>query len=417
MNRKRRFANSIICGMLLGLVLHTQTGRTAEDSNGAWESQLVKRVLNVQDASENLLDSDGWRFWGEGFTRQGEIFVCDNGDDAQAQRGISQTVVLDQRRPEPIVAAAWSKAENVGGGRNSDYSLYLDLTYQDGTPLWGQVDTFGAGSHDWAKAEVMIFPEKPVKTASFHMLFRRHAGKALFRDPELRVLRPPAGACLFDGVAISPEAPVLEGFQVRDVAAGTDFFAIEHSALDVRLECDATTREGVTFFDVVLSDISGADRAITLIYAIPVSAVQCRWHGDPRHTTPVERGREYLNASRFRVGSNGQLSRYPFAAVSNSDQATALGIDMARPAFFRAGYNAATGETDRSLAVLQIRLRSGVGIPRRPGGLLRSLSSTFRSPRQRTGTVDAVCQDQRGEGLARLWLRVQGGNKRDGVGR
>ena len=41
---------------------------------------------------------------------------------------MSQTLILDQTWSEPILATAWSKAENVGGGRNSDYSLYLDLT-------------------------------------------------------------------------------------------------------------------------------------------------------------------------------------------------------------------------------------------------------------------------------------------------
>jgi hypothetical protein len=58
----------------------------------------------------------------------------------------------------------------------------------------------------------------------------------------------------------------------------------------------------------------------------------------------VEPAREYINANGFSAGANGQLSRYPFAAVSAADQGFGLGIDMARPAFFRAGYNSRTGE-------------------------------------------------------------------------
>ncbi len=344
MNRKRRFAQSIACLAMLAMILCMRSSHAADHSGGASDGLVVKRVLKAQDAGKNLLDSGAWRPWGEGFVREGEVFICDNGDNAQAQRGASQTVTLDQTRPEPIIATAWSQAEDVGGSRNSDYALYLDLTYQDGTPLWGQVDAFHVGSHDWAKAVVCVFPEKPVKTVSFHMLFRRHAGSAQFRDPELRVLRPPAGACLFDGIAVSHEGPTQEGFQVRDVASGTDFLSIEHSVLDLTLECESTLIDGVTFFDVVLSDTRGADRAVTLIYAIPFGAAQGRWHGDPRQTTPVEPGREYLNTSRFSAGANGQLSRYPFAAVSNSDQSMSLAIDMAQPAFFRAGYNAATEE-------------------------------------------------------------------------
>lgn len=308
------------------------------------DGTVLKEVLDGRNAGANLLDANAWKPWDEGFTQKGEIFVCDNGNDAREQRGVSQTIALHQTQPEPIVATAWSKAENVGGGRNSDYSLYLDLTYQDGTPLWGQVDTFNVGSHDWEKAQVMILPEKPVKTVSFHLLLRRHAGKALFRDPELRVMTPPAGACLFDGVAVSPRVRPREGFQVRDVAAGTDLVAIEKSALNLKLECKTTKANDVTFFDVELTDLSGKDRAVTLVYAIPVSAKQCRWFRDPRRTVQAEPGREYLSASSFAAGANGRLSRYPFAAVANPDKAIALGIDPGQPAFFRVGYNTTTEE-------------------------------------------------------------------------
>ncbi len=60
---------------------------------------------------------------------------------------------------------------------------------------------------------------------------RRHAGKAWFRDPELRVVTPPGGACLFDGVAVVAKASA-EGFQVRDVKAGSDFVRIDRQALE-----------------------------------------------------------------------------------------------------------------------------------------------------------------------------------------
>ncbi len=314
------------------------------DPQSAINGTIIKRVLNARDAGENLLNPSAWRPWAEGFSRQDALFICDNGDDSAVQRGVSQTVVLDQTRPEAIVATAWSKALNVGGSRNSDYSLYLDLTYQDGTPLWGQVDAFDVGTHDWEKAQVAVFPEKPAKAVSFHMLLRGHAGKALFRNPELRVIRPPAGACLFDAVAVSQEVAAQEGFQVRDVAAGTGFLAIEDSTLNLELERKITKADGATFFDVTLRDTSGQDRAVTLVYAIPLSARDCRWFHDPRTTARVESGREYINASRFAVGSNGRLSRYPFAAAANATDAIALGIDAAHPAFFRAGYNAPTEE-------------------------------------------------------------------------
>jgi dienelactone hydrolase len=307
-------------------------------------SVVLKKVLDSRDAGENLLDPKAWRPFGEGFSEQNGVFTCNNGSDSKVQRGVSQTVVLNQTRPEPIVATAWSKGQNVGGSRDSDYALYIDLVYQDGSPLWGQVDAFDAGSHDWEKAQVTIFPEKPVKSVTLNMLLRRHTGTAQFRDAELRLVRTPAGASLFDGIAVSRQTQPREGFQVRDVAADTAFVGIEDSALNLKLECKTTNAGDATFFDVTLSDTSGKDRAVTLVYAVPWPAEQCRWLHDPSRTMEVERGREYLNSGRFAAGSNGRLSRYPFAAVANASKAAGLGIDMAQPAFFRAGYNAGTEE-------------------------------------------------------------------------
>ena len=44
--------------------------------------------------------------------------------------------------------------------RDADYSLYVDLVYADGTPLWGQTAQFRTGTHDWEAREMIILPEK-----------------------------------------------------------------------------------------------------------------------------------------------------------------------------------------------------------------------------------------------------------------
>ena len=314
------------------------TGNAARASS-ARDGSVVKRTLRLDPSAENLLRPDGWTGWQRGFVREGDTFLCDNGTDAQAQRGVSQTVTLNQQKPEPIVATAWSRAENVGGTRDREYSLYLDLRYTDGTPLWGQVDSWSIGTHDWEEARVVVFPEKPVASVSFHLLLRGHSGKAWFRDPQLQVVH----AFLFDGVPVEPAEQAGEGFQVRDVAADSDFVAIQQAALDLKLDCRTEENADATFFDVTIQDTSGKDRAVTLIYAAPLPAGDLQWLRDPRSSAPVVEGREYLETATFRAGANGRLSRYPLAAVAGPG-GVALGIDMARPAFFRAGYNAGTRE-------------------------------------------------------------------------
>jgi hypothetical protein len=310
-------------------------------AQGAGSAEVVaKRVVAVDPRAGNLVEPGAWQPWKLGFDREAETFVCDNGTDVGVERGASQTVVLDQNTPRPIVASVWSKAEGVGGSSDSDYSLYLDLTYQDGTPLWGRIDAFDVGDHDWQKAQVVVFPDKPVASVQVNLLLRRHAGKAWFRDPQLQTIE----ASLFDGVAIAPARGTKEGFQVRDVAAGSSFMEIDGQALGLAIECRQEQAADATFFDVTLSDTSGRDRAVTLLYVIPVSAEGCRWLADLRRDVAVEAGREYGNASSCEGGAIGRLSRYPLAAVASQARGRAIGIDMTCPAFFRVGYSAVSQE-------------------------------------------------------------------------
>jgi len=318
-------------------------GRASADSI---DGTVAKAVVRASGESPNRLDSTRWEPSDRGFRREGDVFVCDNGTSNSARRGASQRIVLDQTRPEPIVAAAWSRAEGVSGSADADYSLYLDLVYDDGTPVWGQVAPFQAGTHDWQEARVTFLPTRPVKELSVHLLFRNHSGKAWFREPRLTVVGSGEGGAVFDGTPLVPKGPAREGFQVRDAAADGDFVHIEKQALGLELEAKRSEEAGATFFDVMLRDATGGDRAVTLVYAFPVAAQGTRWLIDPRRSTAVEPGREYVETSnsRFRVGANGRLSTYPFGAVVREGKGEGLGIDMARPAFFRAGCNAGTGE-------------------------------------------------------------------------
>ena len=97
---------------------------------------------------------------------------------------------------------------------------------------------------------------------------------------------------------------------------------------------------------MTLRDATGKDRAVTLLFTIPVAPAGVRWLDDPRREVPVEAGREYVRATSFRAGANGRLSTYPLAALASpaAGSGIGLGIDMAHPAFYRIGYNAGTGE-------------------------------------------------------------------------
>ena len=306
---------------------------------------VVKRVLAQDQWGTNLLLDDSWHPWGEGFEREGGHFVCANGTDDQIERGVSQTVELLQAHPIPIRAVAHSRAEGVGGSRDVDYSLYLDLIYMDGTPLWGQIDPFATGTHDWQQREVIVLPEKPVRSVSFHMLLRRHTGTARFQAPVLHQLVTPDDAVLFDGLPVQLSRPLTEGMQIRDVKEGSDIvLPIDGKALGLEVRLNESPRNGAVLKDIHVADVTGKDRAITLFYTVPLSGESCTWFADPRNSEAATADREYMAAGGFRAGANGRLSRYPFAAIQCGDRGIGIGIDMAAPAFFRVGLNMGTRE-------------------------------------------------------------------------
>lgn len=304
---------------------------------------VVKTSLTTTATGENLLRADTWHGWHAGFVRDGETFICDNGADANVQRGVSQSVVLNQKTAAPIIAEAWSKGENVSGSRDSNYALYLDLVYADGDQLWGQTALFNTGTHDWEKRQVVILPAKPIKSLSFHMLLRRHTGKAWFRSPTLRQIAAPAGSMLFDGVPVTLAAKVREGFQLRDVAAGSDF-SNDAKDLGLKLTSKRQRKAGATLIEADLADVTAKDRAITLIHSLPVAGDGWQWLVNPRSATNAVAPGEYMNTARFNAGANGRLSYYPFAAIARGSEGLLVGIDAGWPAFYRCGFNAASSE-------------------------------------------------------------------------
>ncbi|NCO34422.1 MAG: hypothetical protein GW893_11265 [Armatimonadetes bacterium] len=352
------------------------------------DAVTVKNVLKQTGTEQNLLMPDRWQGWKEGFSREGGTFVCDNGDNDKAHRGVSQVVELNQQRPEPIVATAWSKAENVSGSPDANYSLYLDLIYMDGEPLWGQIAPFSAGTHDWEKKVVKVLPGKPVRSVSFHMLLREHGGKAWFRDPSLSVAQTPADAAIFAGLPVVRERVNQSGFQIRDVAASSDFMSLsEGSALGVTCASRAKKDSNADFTWARLKETTGKDRAITLVYSVPVKGSGWRWQHDPRRESLTEPGQEYLNTTSFTAGATGRLSLFPFAAIARGNEGHAIALDMDYAAYFQAGFSAWKDEGGELYIAYDLGLT-----PERPQAELRFCTFDFPGKQGFRGALARYCE-------------------------
>ncbi|HWI60101.1 MAG TPA: hypothetical protein VNZ22_22940, partial [Bacillota bacterium] len=318
--------------------------------------------------------------------RQGSQTIrCEN-PTGSGWVGASQTVAVNRTNATPLVVRGWSKASNISGSADSDYSLYVDLVYADGTSLWGQTAPFRTGTHDWEQREVLILPEKPVKALTVHCLLRKHSGTAWFDDVSVEEIQTPGGALLFQGVPVALVSPLPRatgpkttvttadglnlalrghtvtslqvaghelasqtpsGFLVRDVAANSDFYAFQGDACpDLGLKLQATYKASPDRLVIEgrLSDTSRRDRAVTLVFALPVQAAGWRWGDDIRRSRPIGGQGEFANDVVVRCGATGTMSLYPLAPIYGERAGLALALDMARPAQYRLGYHAGTGQ-------------------------------------------------------------------------
>ncbi len=93
--------------------------------------------------------------------------------------GLWRTFEYDEPSDEPVVFSGESRSENAF---SSDYCIWLDLWYDDGTPVWQRRADWTPGTHDWEKTVGAFVPKRPVKKIEMHAFLRNGEGKAEFRN-------------------------------------------------------------------------------------------------------------------------------------------------------------------------------------------------------------------------------------------
>ncbi len=129
-----------------------------------------------------------WSAWGGGFDyvedepHGGRACIRCVGQKGLAGQGAGQTVELKQAVPKTMKIAGWSRCEGVEGEPSYHYSLYVDFVFADGTPWHMKLATFATGTHGWQRAETVLRPPKPLRSARFYAFVREIGGAAWFDD-------------------------------------------------------------------------------------------------------------------------------------------------------------------------------------------------------------------------------------------
>jgi hypothetical protein len=172
------------------------TGLLAFEPNkhsGKFYSQKNKLIIPKQKmpATNNLLgilSSDSGNLLGK-FYNQNKKLVIPTKDSLQISNpnaikncGVAFRVNLNQKKAVPIFFSGESKAKNVSGKKDGNYSIYADVFFADGTKKYGVFESFNVGTHDWEKVTRVFKPIKPISYVRFNVLFRYHKGKIEVRN-------------------------------------------------------------------------------------------------------------------------------------------------------------------------------------------------------------------------------------------
>ncbi len=320
--------------------------------------------------------------------------------------GARQVIELNQQEARPLYFSGYSRADGVTGELDSSYSVYLDIRYADGTPLYGQTLRFSPGTHGWQFVEGFVMPDKPIASVFVYCLLRNtHAGTAWFDDLTIQEVAEGAEVLTFDGVEVAtirpdpapygdevmeldtsdglavsvaragcavtgvslggkrvndPERAYAGGFFIRDVGAQGDFVHVggaatsgmggnrQESAIpEMNLELSAVYQVygGRISIRAGVWDTRQTTRTLTVYFALPIEAEGWTWGDDIRTSREIEGVREFYNY-RYRtgIGANGHTSKYPWAVIDGPLGGLVIAVPLDRPRHMRLVHNPATNQ-------------------------------------------------------------------------
>ncbi|XP_075264052.1 uncharacterized protein LOC142355923, partial [Convolutriloba macropyga] len=101
--------------------------------------------------------------------------------------GAIQHHMLGQAVARPLLLQGWARvAQMIGGsGTPADFSIYADITYQDGTHRWAFHIPMDPDSTEWQHGWAIIDAPKPIHLVTVVTMFRWFEGTVLFDDLSL----------------------------------------------------------------------------------------------------------------------------------------------------------------------------------------------------------------------------------------
>ena len=279
-----------------------------------------------------------------------------------AADGTYRAVEFFQKEPAPIVVRFAGEA-----GRPAERAmarLTLDVHYATGADPheWGNRMWLDFSDPGRKEREFMFYPSRPVRHLAAYVNAPKSCEPKM--DPIAVEVHAPAGDAVLDGVPVVGAAPSRPGFYVRDAEAESGYSSITNAgrAKGLGLAATCERRGDAQFFTAEMRDVTGTDRATTLLYAVPLPEGELTWFDDTRRARKADPAKlaEFCSALGGEA-ARGPLSKWPLAAVDAGGRGMAIGVDPELPGFYRLALNP-------RLRVLYVAYDIGLAAPEKPSG-------------------------------------------------
>ena len=284
-------------------------------------------------ANGNLTtSSQGWEgsyTYVENGGRDGKGAICLTSEKIAFQRHSFSE--LDEE-PFGIRVSGWSKADGVSGLEDSDYSLYLEVTYSDDTVAKDIAATFSVGTHDYEFAERYYELTKPAKSFCLYLVLRNNHTE---------------GMVWFDDVSV--QVYTIKSISVGNITKiAENVYQQVSTVQEAKLVANFTAKKSYFKIRGTLENLNRTKdvRAVTLSFGIPIDTSKSTWYWGSEFSS--KKVGKYIHAQGSRQvtvpGLDYAIDTVPVAGMSDQNLGVGIGIRPGAVTAYRLSFNGCTSQ-------------------------------------------------------------------------
>lgn len=260
-----------------------------------------------------------WDNISHGGTRSIKISIPGTKDN---QSGYPQSGLIKAEPLAHYTFSAWGKTQGAGG-TNAPTVRVVEL---DASKKWLRQTylAFGKGTNDWTHKQITF--QTGFDTSYLYIYGNIWNGYGTFWMDDID-LSPLFGASIhLNGTITSnPDGTATQRAKANDID-----FTFHYIPKGMQIELQGK-----------IQDKRGVDRALQVMYNLPVNAEGWRWGDYIRGSREINGSTHYENV--YEIGDVRTQSTYPFASIDNNTHGMSIAVPMDVPRIYRKGYDLSDG--------------------------------------------------------------------------